>query len=72
VYRNQYFLARAYGNYLGLGEVLRFLTTESSFAVGELLCVASHAYLEIGEYGRQRVEDLIRRCAERVDAGTQR
>jgi hypothetical protein len=68
VYRNQYFLARAYGNYLGLGEVLRFLATESGFEVGELLCVASHAYLEITEYGRRRVEDLIVRCAEAAHA----
>jgi thymidylate synthase len=63
VYRNQYFLARAYGNYLGLGDVLRFLATESGFAVGELLCVSSHAYLEVQEHGRARVEELTQQCA---------
>jgi thymidylate synthase len=62
VYRNQYFLARAYGNYLGLGEVLRFLANESGFALGELLCVSSHAYLEAQEHGRARVEELLQRC----------
>jgi thymidylate synthase len=67
VYRNQYFLARAYGNYLGLGEVLRFLATESGFVVGELLCVSSHAYLEVREHGRARVEELMQRCAAALE-----
>jgi hypothetical protein len=62
IYRNQYFVARAYGNYLGLGEVLRFLAAESGFAAGELLCVASHAKLETATYGRRRVEELVTRC----------
>ncbi len=63
LYRNQYFLDRAYGNYVGIGEVLRFLATESGFAVGELLCVASHAKLEAKDYGRARVSDLVDRCS---------
>jgi thymidylate synthase len=67
VYRNQYFLARAYGNYLGIGEVLKFLAAESGFAVGELLCVSSHAYLEVQEHGRARVEELMHRCAAVVE-----
>jgi hypothetical protein len=70
VYRNQYFVGRAYGNYLGLGEVLRFLATESGFAVGELLCVASHAKLEIGTYGRSRVEALVDRCTAQLGGDT--
>lgn len=70
VYRNHYFLERAYGNYLGLGEILRFLATESGFDVGELLCVSSHAYLEVQEHGRARVEQLTERCAALVVAGS--
>ncbi len=66
VYRNQYFLDRAYGNYLGIGEVLRFLATESGFAVGELLCVASHARLDAGTYGRARVKELIETCTAMI------
>lgn len=62
LYRNQYFLDRAYGNYLGIGEVLRFLATESGYAVGELLCVASHASLEAAKYGRARVTEFTERC----------
>jgi hypothetical protein len=66
IYRNQYFVGRAYGNYIGLGEILRFLATESQFAVGELLCVASHAKLEVGKYGRARLQALVDRCTALV------
>jgi hypothetical protein len=69
LYRNQYFLERAYGNYLGIGEVLRFLATESGFAVGELLCVASHAKMEVTDYGRARVRDLADRCTALIAGG---
>jgi thymidylate synthase len=62
LYRNQYFLERAYGNYLGLGQVIRFLATESGFVAGELLCVASHAKMEVGTYGRAQVQALIEDC----------
>lgn len=62
LYRNQFFAARAYGNYLGLGELLRFLAIESGFSVGELLCVASHAKIEVDTYSKQAVQSLIDAC----------
>jgi hypothetical protein len=62
LYRNQFFVERAYGNYLGIGQMLRFLALESGFGVGELLCVASHATLEAAKYGRPRMTGLIERC----------
>ena len=64
VYRNQYFLARAYGNFLGIGAVMTFLAAESGFSVGELLCVASHARLEADGFGQERVRALVDRCTE--------
>lgn len=63
VYRNQYFIARAYGNFLGLGSVLQFLAAESGFARGSLVCVASHAEVEAGTYGRARVAALLDTCS---------
>ena len=48
LYRNHYFLRRAHGNYLGLGNLLRFISNESGFSVGEILCVSSHAKLDCG------------------------
>jgi len=46
VYRNHDFLQRAYGNYLGLGQLLGFICQETGCQVGELVCVSSHAYIE--------------------------
>jgi len=48
LYRNHYFLSRAYGNYVGLGRLLGFIGHESGYAPGELLCVSSHAKLDCG------------------------
>lgn len=64
VYRNQYFIERAYGNLLGLGALVNFLASESGFGNGELLCVASHAEIELGRYGRAPITELIGRCEE--------
>ena len=46
LYRNHYFLRRAYGNYMGLGRLLGFIARESGYEAGELLCVSSHAILD--------------------------
>jgi hypothetical protein len=45
VYRNHDFLERAYGNYWGLCNLLRFLAKEVGGAPGPFTCVSSHAYV---------------------------
>jgi hypothetical protein len=45
-YRNQHFVERAYGNYLGLGRLLGYVAGAAGLAPGELLVVAGHARLE--------------------------
>jgi thymidylate synthase len=45
IYRNHDFLGRAYGNYWGLCNLARFLTTETGFAQGPITCISSHAYI---------------------------
>lgn len=45
IYRNHDFLKRAYGNYWGLCNLLRFLAKEVSGTPGPLTCVSSHAYV---------------------------
>lgn len=69
LYRNHDFLGRAYGNYLGLGRIAHFLAQESGWAIGELVCVSSHAAVEVGlgrGFGRQAVAALITQCREAV------
>jgi hypothetical protein len=46
LYRNHYFLSRAYGNYLGLGWLLKFIADATGKKVGELLCISSLAKLD--------------------------
>lgn len=46
VYRNHDFLERAYGNYWGLCNLLKFLAKEVKGTPGPLTCVSSHAYVE--------------------------
>jgi len=45
VYRNHDVVERAYGNFLGLGWLLRFLCNETESQVGQLTCLSSHAYI---------------------------
>ena len=66
VYRNHDFISRAYGNYVGLGRVLRFVARQSGFPIGELTCLSSSATAELGHgagMGRGALEELARNCA---------
>lgn len=45
IYRNQDYLERAYGNFLGLCNLLNFLANETNSVPGPLTCVVSHAYV---------------------------
>ena len=46
VYRNHDFLERAYGNYWGLCNLLRFMAEQVGAVPGPLTCVSSHAYVD--------------------------
>lgn len=58
VYRNQYFVARAYGNYVGLARLVEFVADESGCTPGEILCVATHADAEL-RLGKAKVGALL-------------
>jgi hypothetical protein len=45
IYRNHDFLERAYGNYWGLCNLIKFLSEETQSTPGALTCVSSHAYV---------------------------
>lgn len=46
VYRNHDFIGRAYGNYIGLSNLLSFICEQSDFQLGWLTTLSSHAYIE--------------------------
>ena len=61
MYRNQHFFRKAYGNYVGLSGLMRFLCTEAGCEMGELLCIATHADAELGVV---KLRQLIEACHE--------
>jgi hypothetical protein len=62
LYRNQGFLRKAYGNYVGLARLARFFAIEVGVGVGEIVCVASHADAELGVAGKRVLEALLGDC----------
>jgi hypothetical protein len=48
IYRNEYLVARAYGNYLGLAQLQCYLAEQTGVAPGELLMTIGHVELEGG------------------------
>jgi thymidylate synthase len=61
LYRNQQFISRAYGNYLGLSRLLRFFCQEIGCEPGEIVCIASHADAEL-HLNKSAITELIRQC----------
>jgi thymidylate synthase len=59
-YRNQYYFARALGNFIGLARLQSFVAQEVGLAVGSLTIHACHA--EIDTLSQRETEELIRVC----------
>jgi hypothetical protein len=64
LYRNQHFVARAYGNYLGLARIGTFVAREVGVELGEIMCLATHADAEYGDFGKSAIEALVRTARE--------
>jgi hypothetical protein len=64
LYRNQHFIARAYGNYLGLTRIADFVGREVGVEVGEIVCMATHADAEYKDYGKHAIETLAQAAHE--------
>lgn len=63
IYRNHEFIKRAYGNYIGLGRLLRFIARQSGWPMGELLCVSASVTAVGGAgFARGAVETLLEDC----------
>lgn len=74
LYRNQHFIRRAYGNYLGLSRLLAFLCREVGCSMGEIACLATHADAEIGAeggLGKRALTALARDARGAVEARRQ-
>ena len=62
VYRHQYLVTKAYGNLLGLSQLLGFLAHQTGYQVGELVVNASFADAELGTYSKKTVTEMIKRA----------
>jgi hypothetical protein len=64
LYRNHYFINRAYGNYLGLGWLLQFIADATGNEVGELLCVSSMAKADFAKVSKSKIQKLLKTLKE--------
>jgi hypothetical protein len=62
LYRNQGFIRKAYGNYVGLSRLARFFARETGVRVGEITCIASHADAEFNVAGKTELRRLLADC----------
>jgi hypothetical protein len=56
VYRNHAYLSHAYGNFIGLGRLMRFLCSETETQAGELVSISTHADAELNSGRKSRVK----------------
>ena len=68
VYRNHFYIERAYGNFIGLGRLIEFIARESKISVGQLTCISTHA--ELGNVSKSSALSLVSSCAKclRIDS----
>ena len=63
IYRNHEFIKRGYGNYVGLGRVLRFVAQQSGWQSGELTCVSASASVGSGAgFSPGALTELLQAC----------
>ena len=51
VYRNHAYIARALGNFIGLGRLQAFVADQAGARMGSLTCVSTHAFIDAGKKG---------------------
>lgn len=72
LYRNHYYISKAYGNMIGLCDLLTFVSNETGFEMGEVLCLSTHADLyESGRFSQRFVRDLVEECDRKIQASTE-
>jgi thymidylate synthase len=52
LYRNHAYIARALGNFIGLGRLMAFVANETGASMGSLTCISTHAEIDHGKNTR--------------------
>lgn len=68
VYRNHTYLSHAYGNFIGLGRLMRFLCAETDTVPGELVSVSTHADAELSAGRKSSVKAGVQRARRTLEA----
>jgi thymidylate synthase len=71
IYRSHEFINRGYGNYVGLGRLLRFVAVQSGWPVGELACMSASVTVHSGAgFGRGALTELLAECRRAQERST--
>lgn len=69
LYRNHHFVTHGYGNFLGLGRLIKFVAAQVGYGAGELVSVSTHADAEL-ELGKARIEKWVHEAKKALDGET--
>jgi thymidylate synthase len=72
IYRNHTYLSHAYGNFIGLGRLMRFLCAETDTVPGELVSVSTHADAELSPGRKARVKVGVQQVRRILDVGDEK
>ena len=68
LYRSQFYIAKALGNFVGLAQLLAFVATEAGLEPGFIVCHATKAEIDLGDrrssWSLEDVKKLVRSCKE--------
>jgi hypothetical protein len=71
MYRSHEYIRRGYGNYVGLGRLLRFVANQSGWPVGELTCMSASVTVGGGAgFGQGALAELLTACRSTPDEAT--
>jgi thymidylate synthase len=59
IYRNHYYVTRALGNFIGLGQLMKYVACEAGTTVGSLTCISTHAEIDSGSRRGKDCTDAI-------------
>ena len=67
LYRSQYFIRKALGNFLGLARLQAFVANEANLTIGPLVCHATYAKLETasGQWGKTKIKEIVGRLNDK-------
>lgn len=67
LYRNHHFVTHGYGNFLGLGRLMKFVADQVGYEAGELMSISTHADAELG-HGKARIAKRVQEAKEMLES----